>query len=219
MCSEGVVAGHQHHHVCLSRINLHMRLTSPPPPFPARPGCLCSLFTPNTQTLHTLLPGNLVDLCKAFEMFVDLVTTVFMVMATVVSHKMIVEKMQMKAEKGKVGGGKSRFAAGTSGQPNKSGQQTKPARRTSLNNTPTTGSLHINFTSVTACVLLCGVLQFPQVSARKGAIKGGDSDDDSDDGSEGSGDDAKGAPQAVPISQEKPKVVAKASASMRRRHA
>lgn len=48
---------------------------------------------------------------------------------------------------------------------------------------------------------------------RKGAIKGGDSDADSDDDD---GDD--GAPDAVPISQEKPKV-AKATASMRRRHA
>jgi hypothetical protein len=91
---------------------------------------------------------------KAFELFLDLVTAAFLIMSTFISHKMIVEKMQMKAEKGTVA-----------------------------------------------------------AQGRKGAIKGGDSDADSDDDS---GDE--GVPDAVPVTQEKPKV-AKAAASMRRRHA
>lgn len=95
---------------------------------------------------------------KAFELFQDMVVSAFLFMATFVSHKMIVEKMQMKAEKGKI-----------------------------------------------------------SAKDRKGAIKGGgDSDSEEDDDSD---EDGKGAPDAVPISQEKPKVAKAAAASMRRRHA
>lgn len=101
---------------------------------------------------HAACAGNLLDICKALELFLDMVTSAFLAMATFVSHKMIVEKMQMKAEKGTI-----------------------------------------------------------SAKDRKGAIKGGGDSDDESDGDEG-------APDAVPISQEKPKV-AKAAASMRRRHA
>jgi hypothetical protein len=69
-----------------------------------------------------------------------MVLSAFLFMGTFISHKMIVEKMQMKAEKGKI-----------------------------------------------------------SAKDRKGAIKG--------------------APDAVPISQEKPKVAKAAATSMRRRHA
>jgi hypothetical protein len=51
---------------------------------------------------------------------------------------------------------------------------------------------------------------------RKGAIKGGGDSDSEESDSE---DDGKGAPDAVPISQEKPKVAKAAATSMRRRHA
>jgi type III secretory pathway component EscV len=98
-----------------------------------------------------LLPtaGNLLDTLKGFELFSDLVLAVFLVMGSFVAHKMILEKMQMKAEKGKVSAG---------------------------------------------------------------AIKGGgDSDSDEDSGED--------APEAVPVTQEKPKVAKAAAASMRRRHA
>jgi hypothetical protein len=78
-------------------------------------------------------------------------------MGTFISHKMIVEKMQMKAEKGKI-----------------------------------------------------------SAKDRKGAIKGGgDSDSEESDSEE----DGTAAPDAVPISQEKPKVAKAAAASTRRRHA
>jgi hypothetical protein len=84
-----------------------------------------------------------------------MVTAAFLFMSTFISHKMIVEKMKMKAEKGTI-----------------------------------------------------------SAKGRKGAIKGGG---DSDSGDES--DDDKGAPDAVPISQEKPKVAKAAASSMRRRHA
>lgn len=107
------------------------------------------------------LPGSCLcavdplEVCKAFELFLDMVTAAFLFMGTFISHKMIVEKMKMKAEKGTI-----------------------------------------------------------SAKDRKGAIKGGGDSDSEDDS-----DDDKGAPDAVPISQEKPKVAKAAAASMRRRHA
>jgi len=112
---------------------------------PSRYTCPCCIFNP---------AGNVLELLKANELFQDMTAGVLLIMATFVSHKMILEKMQMKAEKNKVS------------------------------------------------------------QDRKGAIKGGDSDSDEDDS-----EDDKGAPDAVPISQEKPKVAKAAAASMRRRHA
>lgn len=106
------------------------------------------------ETYPAVVPGNVLELLKANELFQDMTAGVLLIMATFVSHKMILEKMQMKAEKNKVS------------------------------------------------------------QDRKGAIKGGDSDSDEDDS-----EDDKGAPDAVPISQEKPKVAKAAAASMRRRHA
>lgn len=46
--------------------------------------------------------ANLLDSLKTLELFLDMVTSAFLAMATFVSHKMIVEKMQMKAEKGSI---------------------------------------------------------------------------------------------------------------------
>lgn len=111
--------------------------------------CVCACAAP---------AGNLLDMLKAFELFLDMVTSAFLFLATFISHKMIVEKMAMKAEKGKI-----------------------------------------------------------SAKDRKGAIKGG-GDSDSEE-SEDDSDDGKGAPDAVPIQQEKPKVAKAAAASMRRRHA
>jgi hypothetical protein len=87
---------------------------------------------------------------KAFEMFLDLTLAAFLIMGTFVSHKMIIEKMQMKKDRSNV--------------------------RTD----------------------------------RKDAQKGGSDDDESDD---------EGVPAAVPLKEEKPKVVKAASRSdtLRRR--
>lgn len=94
-------------------------------------------------------PTTVLNTTKAFEMFLDLTLAAFLVMGTFISHKMIVEKMQMKKERENVS------------------------------------------------------------TDRKGAQKGG-SDDDSDD---------EGVPAAVPLKDEKPKVVKAASRSdtLRRR--
>jgi type III secretory pathway component EscV len=95
--------------------------------------------------------GTVLSTLKAFEMFLDLTLAAFLIMGTFVSHKMIVEKMQMKKDRSNV--------------------------RTD----------------------------------RKDAQKGGsDDDEDSDD---------EGVPAAVPLKEEKPKVVKAASRSdtLRRR--
>jgi hypothetical protein len=52
--------------------------------------------------MHFPPTGNLLELLKTFELFLDMVTSAFLAMATFVSHKMIVEKMQMKKEKGSI---------------------------------------------------------------------------------------------------------------------
>ncbi|KAF6260537.1 hypothetical protein COO60DRAFT_1505809 [Scenedesmus sp. NREL 46B-D3] len=44
-------------------------------------------------------PGTVLSSMKGFEMFLDLTLAAFLVMGTFVSHKMIVEKMQMKKER------------------------------------------------------------------------------------------------------------------------
>lgn len=42
----------------------------------------------------------MLDLLKAAELFLDATLSAFLFLATFVTHKMLVEKMQMKAEKG-----------------------------------------------------------------------------------------------------------------------
>jgi hypothetical protein len=91
---------------------------------------------------------------KGWELFLDCTTASFLFLSSKVMHNMIVEKMEMKKEKGAAGG------------------------------------------------------------QRQGAIRGG-GDSDSDEGGDGGG-----APQAVPLVEDRPKVAkAAAGSSMRRRHA
>eukprot|EP00882_Tetradesmus_deserticola_P024422 GHRQ01026690.1.p1 GENE.GHRQ01026690.1~~GHRQ01026690.1.p1 ORF type:complete len:237 (+),score=87.12 GHRQ01026690.1:163-873(+) len=78
-----------------------------------------------TTTHPGYSPGTVLGNVQAFEMFLDLTLAAFLLMGTFLSHKMIVEKMQMKKER--EGAGAGRIGAQKGGSDDDSDGEAAPA--------------------------------------------------------------------------------------------